>query len=782
MSITAYELMATLGLDKTNYENGLNEAEGYATQKGSKIGGIFSAVGKATVAGLAVSTAAVGALVKASVSEYANYEQLVGGVSKLYGTAGMSIEDYAKSVGKSTEDIKGKYDELTKAQDLVMTNAQNAYKTAGMSTAQYMETATSFSASLINSLGGDTVKAAEQTDVAMRAISDNFNTFGGDIQMIQGAFQGFAKQNYTMLDNLKLGYGGTQAEMERLIADANEYAAANGQAADLSIDSFSDIVTAIELVQEKQGIAGTTAREASTTIEGSLNMVKGAWENLVAGFADPNADIGVLIGNVVEAVVGSTDEAGNHINGFLDNIIPAILRAVEGIGTAIGSMGPIIGTYLPQVISDVLPSLLSAATQLFVSLISALPGLFQSLFEASKTIMSEFIDQLPEMWEQISTALGDLFTMLMEGIPELINEIIPILEDLGTAVAENLPSIFENILPKILEFAKMLNENAGTFIDAGINLILNLAQGLIDSLPTLISYVPQIITTILNILNENAPKILLMGAQLILMLAEGLIQSIPAIIENIGNIVQMIIAIISAINWLNLGKEIITFIANGIKSLASQAPNIMKSIFEKAVEFIKNISWDATGKTVIAYLVGGIKGVGSMIANGLKQLFIDGVNAIKGIDWLGVGKNIIQGIVNGIKALGSQIKEVLLGLASSAFEGVKDFFGIHSPSRKMRDEIGKYIPEGMALGIKDHADDVIKAMDDLEQIPERYDPSIDFGGDSDYPNDRSGNNGGGNNGGNTYIINVNQQVSTPDEMAQAIRVESQYGLIEGVPI
>jgi phage-related protein len=245
----------------------------------------------------------------------------------------------------------------------------------------------------------------------------------------------------------------------------------------------------------------------------------------------------------------------------------------------------------------------------------------------------------------------------------------------------------------------------------------------------------------------------------------------------------MIISIISAINWLNLGKEIITFIANGIKSLASQAPNIMKSIFEKAVEFIKNISWDATGKTVIAYLIGGIKGVGSMIANGLKQLFIDGVNAIKGIDWIGVGKNIIQGIVNGIKALGGQIKEVLLGLASSAFKGVKDFFGIHSPSRKMRDEIGKYIPEGMALGIRDHADDVIKAMDDLEQIPERYDSSIDFNGDSDYHNGRSGNSGGGNNnGGNTYIINVNQQVSTPDEMAQAIRVESQYGLIEGVPI
>lgn len=200
-----FKLSAKLQLDKSEYEQGLNDAESGAYRAGQHIGTGLKAVGAMAAAGFAAATTAVVGLVKQSVSEYAEYEQLLGGVKKLYGTAGMSIDEYAKSVGKSVSEVEGKYAELTQAQDLVLKNAQDAYKTAGMSTQQYMEQATSFSAALINSLGGDTVKAAEQTDVAMRAISDNYNTFGGDMQNIQNAFQGFAKGNYMMLDNLKLG-------------------------------------------------------------------------------------------------------------------------------------------------------------------------------------------------------------------------------------------------------------------------------------------------------------------------------------------------------------------------------------------------------------------------------------------------------------------------------------------------------------------------------------------------------------------------------------------------
>ena len=248
---------------------------GVKDEASGKIEGISSgAIAKASAMGQAmydatkfVASKAVDAgkaIVGGAVEGYASYEQLAGGVKKLYGDAS----------------------------NTVMRFAQDAYKTSGMSANQYMEQATSFSAALVSSLGGDTAAAARQTDVAMRAISDNVNTFGSDMDSVQNAFQGFAKQNYTMLDNLKLGYGGTKQEMERLIADANAYAAANGKAADLSIDSFSDIVTAIELIQEKQGIAGTTAKEAATTIEGSIAMTKAAWANLLAEFGKEDGDVG----------------------------------------------------------------------------------------------------------------------------------------------------------------------------------------------------------------------------------------------------------------------------------------------------------------------------------------------------------------------------------------------------------------------------------------------------------------------------------------------------------
>ena len=243
---------------------------------------------------IGAAATAVGVLVKKSVDAYGEYEQLAGGVKKLFGE---------------------------EASAEVMKYANDAYKTAGMSANQYMEQATQFSAALINSLG-DQSAAAKQTDVAMRAISDNYNTFGGDIQNVQNAFQGFAKGQFNMLDNLRLGYGGTRGEMERLIADANEYAKANGMAADLSIDSFSDIVTAIDLVQQKQGIAGTTAAEAASTIQGSLNMTKAAWQNLVAGFANPDADLGQLMDNLVIAIVG--DKQGK---GLLNQIVPAIQKS-----------------------------------------------------------------------------------------------------------------------------------------------------------------------------------------------------------------------------------------------------------------------------------------------------------------------------------------------------------------------------------------------------------------------------------------------------------------------
>lgn len=271
-------------LDSKGAESGLSKL-------GSKVGGFASGVGKAVTAATAAGVVAIGNLVKKSVEAYGEYEQLVGGVTKLYGTAGMSLEQYADSIGQSTEQATEKFIQLGKAQTMVFENASEAYKTAGMDMNKYMDLATQFSASLINALGGDTVAAAEKTDIAIRAISDNVNTMGSNVEDVSNAFKGFSKQNYTMLDNLKLGYGGTKTEMERLIKDANEYGKTIGRVNELSIDSFADVVDAIQLIQEKQGIAGTTAKEAATTIQGSLKATQSAWNNLLIAMAEPELDI-----------------------------------------------------------------------------------------------------------------------------------------------------------------------------------------------------------------------------------------------------------------------------------------------------------------------------------------------------------------------------------------------------------------------------------------------------------------------------------------------------------
>lgn len=405
-----FDLVAKITLDSSEYEKGIKGASEGAEGLSSKwalAGKGLKALGVASVAAVGASAAAVGALTKQAVQAYANYEQLAGGVKKLYGDAA----------------------------DELMSYAEQGYKTSGMSANKYMELATSFSASLINSLGGDQSAAAKQTDVAMRAISDNFNTFGGDIQNVQNAFTGFAKGQFNMLDNLRLGYGGTRGEMERLIADANEYAEANGMAADLSIDSFSDIVTAIDLIQQKQHIAGTTAKEAATTIEGSLNMTKAAWENLVTGFADPDADIGQLMDNLVTAIVGE-----NEGEGLLNNITPAIERAMEGIGELVEKAAPVISEHLPKMIETLLPPLITAVTQLVVGLITALPTIIGILVEQLPTILETVWNAIDEAGYQLIETGANAIANLAEGMWQKFQGLISSARSWASSVAQSIKS------------------------------------------------------------------------------------------------------------------------------------------------------------------------------------------------------------------------------------------------------------------------------------------------------------------------------------------------------
>lgn len=426
-------------------------------------GGLGKAVAGVAKIGAAATAAAAGAAVAigtAAVNSYAEQEQMWGGVQKLYGAAGMSLEEYAQSVGQSVDEAKGKYDELRQAEGLVAQNAQQAFKTAGMSSNEYMETATQFSASLIDSLGGDTVEAARQTDVAMRAISDNVNTFGSDMGSVSDAFKGFSKQNYTMLDNLKLGYGGTKEEMERLIADANEWGAANGKASDLSIDSFSDVVTAIEQIQEKQGIAGTTAREAATTIEGSINMTKGAWANLLTEMGKEDGDIGArmeeLMDSAITVLIGATDENGNKLStGILGRVSTIIQNVSQAIPTMMPKIQEALSQALPQVlqiITDVLPILLQLVGTLFSSVGSVLPGLFQTilpvLVEQLIMVIGTLTDNIPAMLDAAGQLIMTIASAIVEYGPQILAALVTFV---GTLVQELI-----NRGPEMLEGAKQL--------------------------------------------------------------------------------------------------------------------------------------------------------------------------------------------------------------------------------------------------------------------------------------------------------------------------------------
>lgn len=513
-------LRALLTLDKSEYEKGLIDAGNEASGFRSKFKSAMGTAAKAGAAAMAASASAVALLGKNSIGAYADTQQLVGGVQKLYGNMGMSVEEYAKSVGKSVDEVNSAWQRNEQAQNIVLENAKNAFQTAGMSYNQYMEQATSFSAALINSLDGDTVKAAQQTDVAMRAIADNYNTFGGDMENIQYAFQGFAKQNYTMLDNLKLGYGGTKTEMERLIADANEWGAANGKASDLSIDSFSDVVTAIEYIQEKQGIAGTTAREAATTIAGSIGMVKASWANLMAGLADPDADISELTSNLVESVA----TAGK-------NLLPAIEQFGSGFGTALEQLAPQVIEKIPTLIQTAVPALVSSAQSLMTVLVQSL-----------------------------TTA-----------VPQLLKVGVTLVKNLVSGIQSNASSFITSGLTLLQSFASTIISTAGQLIPVALTLIQSLATGLLNNLPQLIQTAVQLITQFAAMLANNAPKIMQTGVQILGALISGILKSIPILIASIPKLVSAIVSVFKAFSWANVGKTIIRGIIRGITSLASSA-------------------------------------------------------------------------------------------------------------------------------------------------------------------------------------------------------------------
>ena len=527
MGLNAGTATAYLLLDKKNFDTGLSSAKKGLGQFGdstdvadgklNKFGSSFGrfASGALAVGGtaLAGATAAVGALVKASVQGYAEYEQLVGGVETLFGAGGQTLDEYAKTVGMSVADAKSQYETLMASQSTVIANAGSAWKTAGMSANEYMTTATSFAASLLQSLEGDTVAAADAANSAVIDMSDNANKMGTSMEMIQNAYQGFAKGNYTMLDNLKLGYGGTQAEMQRLLDDAS---ALSGIEYDMS--NLDDVYSAIHVVQTEMGITGTTAKEAATTIQGSTAAMKSAWANLVTGMGDSNADLGTLIDNFVQSV-----------GTVAQNIIPIAKQALLSIGKLVTALAPMIATEIPKLITDVLPSLVDAASQLLMALVNGL----------------------------ITCA------------PQLLTAALGMIQTLANGLIQNLPTLIPAIVDIVLQLVDTLVSNVDMLVDTAIQLMMALAEGIINALPILIEKAPEIIIKLVGAIIENAPKLLMAAVQLIAMLVTGLGNGFATLYSKVATwvetkIVQPIKDKIS--EFFNVGANIVTGIWDGMKS------------------------------------------------------------------------------------------------------------------------------------------------------------------------------------------------------------------------
>ena len=640
-----------------------------------KLGSFSKTAAKTTAAIVTAGAGAVAALTKLSIDQYAEYEQLVGGVETLFKKSSNKVIEYAN----------------------------NAYKTAGMSANEYMSTITGFAASLLQGLGGDTKKAAEIGNMAVTDMSDNANKMGTAIERIQDAYQGFAKQNYTMLDNLKLGYGGTKTEMERLLADAQKLSGVK-----YDISNFNDVIEAIHVIQKQMGITGTTAKEAATTIEGSLNMTKAAWANLLTGMADDNADFDALINNLVDSA-----------SAFGDNILPRIEVAIKGVGQLVEKLLPPIVARLPQLLTDILPSLLNAGVQMVGSLgngiIQALPTLINCGVQAIKTILNGITSNLPQIVNGAMQIVQSLVDGFVQVAPLLLNAGLQLIIALGQGIADNLPTLMPKIIDCVIKICDTFIENLPLLIDVAVQIILALVQGLVQSLPTLIAEVPRIINSFSDALFGNIPQLILVGIQIIGMLIMGIIQSIPTLIANIPQIIMAIVNVVTLYNWAGLGKNLINWIGNGISSMKANIGTVAKGVADWVGTSITNVfkgglSW---GKNLISTIGQGASSMTSFLGNSVRSIATNALNAIKTkfSEGVNIGKNLIKGIWNGINNMKQWILDKIGGFAGTIISGIRDFFDIHSPSRIMRDLIGVNLVKGIGVGIDVETPNLQKDID-----------------------------------------------------------------------
>ena len=651
-----------------------------------KLSGVASAGTQAfKVVGVAAATAAT-AIVASATKEWASYEQNVGGMKKLYGDAYQTM----------------------------ITQAQDAYATCGMSANQYMEQASSFSAALTTSLGGDVVKAAEQAEVAMEAMSDNVNTFGTDMTDVQNAFQGFAKQNYTMLDNLKLGYGGTKSEMERLIQDANEYAQANGQAADLSIDSFSDIVTAIELIQEKQNIAGTTSKEAATTIEGSVNQMKAAWTNWLTSLGDSDWDVSVTTQRLVESIEG----AATQVIPRVGQIIATLIGEMPGL---LASLGPTLATTL-QGLFD------SAAATVGASIPSQLQPIVDGFGAIGDAIassgildtVSNVLGGIAPVAAQAASSFGTLATNLSGPLQTAFAALSPVIQtvaDAITLVVTNLDTIAPVVATVAAGFAAF---SAVTGILTAVGTVISTVAPVVTTLGTAFGLVAEAVAAGTPLFSALAAGIglVLSPATLVAAGIAAVSAVVVAFATNAGGCRDAVVGAFQAIcDFIGtIGATIGGFLASALSVITGWVASTAASAAQAGSQFLSNVrsGFASVPGLVVGFLNSAISSIGSFVgsvgakASAAGQSFLSGirggfnsavsfvssipskiVSALGSVGSLLVnaGKSIINGLLSGLKSAFSSVTSWVSGIADT----IASLKGPLPYDRKV------LIPNGMAL-------------------------------------------------------------------------------------
>lgn len=744
------DLMVKIGVD--------DQASGRIGSIASGITGTVGGIAKVGAAAFAaVGTAAVGAtgvIAKQALDAYASYEQNVGGIQKLFGNMGKSVEEYAALTGQSTAEIGDKWQTLEDSQNRVLANAQNAYKTAGLSANAYMEQVTSFSAALISSLGGDTVKAADYANTAMVDMADNANTFGTSIGDIQNAYQGFAKQNYTMLDNLKLGYGGTQQEMQRLISDASKMTDVQqklGVTVDSSSMSFDNIVAAIHVMQESMQIGGTTAREASTTIEGSVSAMKAAWDNWLVGLGDDSASIGELTGQLVDSVVVAAS-----------NVVP---RVAEIVGTLIGE--------LPAIVSQAGPVLAEALGTIGTTAIESLRAslgednplvqMLDSIIAAASSLsgtFSEYLQPAIDTASVVMQALSEAFS----GTGSSITDVLQPALDAFLPVWQSINDLIQAAVPFITQIIGDVISLAGSILDAAMPAIASIVETVSTALP--------LIQTIWNAVFPVIQSV-----------TETVFGVVSSVIQTVMSVIQQVISVVlAAINgdWSGVW--------NGILGIAETVWNSIKGAVSGAISFVSNTiksvlfniktAWHNTWTGVASFIVGAWENIKTGVSNGIEGVLgfmrnlpgniLGAIGNVGNLLW-NAGSSIISGFLRGLKQKFEDVKSFVGGIG----DWIVQHKGPLPYDRQLLVKNGMAIMQSLDTGLRSGFEPVMGYVSSMAgQLAEAFgEPVLSASvAPMDYGAMTYKNAAMAASGGVTYNLYVDGlSVSTDGDMAEAVQ-------------